>query len=110
MRILLAEDDELLGSGIRAGLAQNGFQVDWVRDGVAAERELPGQRDALRGDPVGFGHLGDHRESLPHRDGAAARTTQGRPGKERHIVVCAPLQFRIGRVIEARRELVLDGG
>ena len=24
----------------RAGLAQHGFQVDWVRDGVAAEREL----------------------------------------------------------------------
>ena len=40
MRILLAEDDELLGSGIRAGLARHGFQVDWVRDGVAAEREL----------------------------------------------------------------------
>ena len=40
MRILLAEDDELLGSGIRAGLAKNGFQVDWERDGVAAEREL----------------------------------------------------------------------
>lgn len=40
MRILLAEDDELLGSGIRAGLAQHGFLVDWVRDGVAAEREL----------------------------------------------------------------------
>lgn len=40
MRILLAEDDELLGSGIRAGLAQHGFAVDWVRDGVAAEREL----------------------------------------------------------------------
>ena len=39
MRILLAEDDELLGSGIRAGLAQHGFQVDWVRDGVAAERD-----------------------------------------------------------------------
>jgi DNA-binding response OmpR family regulator len=40
MRILLAEDDELLGSGLRAGLGQRGFQVDWVRDGVAAEREL----------------------------------------------------------------------
>jgi DNA-binding response OmpR family regulator len=40
MRILLAEDDELLGGGLRAGLAQRGFQVDWVRDGVAAEREL----------------------------------------------------------------------
>ena len=40
MRILLAEDDELLGSGLHAGLDQRGFQVDWVRDGVAAEREL----------------------------------------------------------------------
>ncbi len=40
MRILLAEDDELLGSGLRAGLDQRGFQVDWVRDGIAAEREL----------------------------------------------------------------------
>lgn len=40
MRILLAEDDALLGDGLRAGLRQQGFQVDWVRDGVAAEREL----------------------------------------------------------------------
>lgn len=40
MRILLAEDDELLGAGLRAGLHQQGFVVDWVRDGVAAEREL----------------------------------------------------------------------
>ena len=40
MRILLAEDDDLLGSGLRAGLAQHGFAVDWVRDGVAADREL----------------------------------------------------------------------
>lgn len=40
MRILLAEDDLLLGDGLRAGLRQLGFQVDWVRDGMAAEREL----------------------------------------------------------------------
>lgn len=40
MRILLVEDDELLGSGLKAGLAQQGFAVDWVRDGHAAEREL----------------------------------------------------------------------
>ena len=40
MRVLLAEDDELLGAGLRAGLHQQGFVVDWVRDGVAAEREL----------------------------------------------------------------------
>ena len=40
MRILLAEDDALLGDGLRAGLRQRGFQVDWVSDGAAAEREL----------------------------------------------------------------------
>jgi two-component system OmpR family response regulator/two-component system response regulator QseB len=43
MRILLAEDDTLLGDGLRAGLRQHGFQVDWVRDGQAAERELRAQ-------------------------------------------------------------------
>jgi DNA-binding response OmpR family regulator len=42
MRILLAEDDPLLGDGLRAGLRQLGFVVDWVRDGEAAERELRG--------------------------------------------------------------------
>lgn len=40
MRILLAEDDPMLGDGLQAGLRQQGFQVDWVRDGLAAEREL----------------------------------------------------------------------
>lgn len=43
MRILLAEDDPLLGDGLRAGLRQRGFRVDWVRDGAAAERELRAQ-------------------------------------------------------------------
>lgn len=43
MRILLAEDDPLLGDGLRAGLRQLGFLVDWVRDGEAAERELRAQ-------------------------------------------------------------------
>jgi DNA-binding response OmpR family regulator len=40
MRILLAEDDPLLGDGLQSGLRQLGFQVDWVRDGEAAQREL----------------------------------------------------------------------
>jgi two-component system OmpR family response regulator/two-component system response regulator QseB len=46
MRILLAEDDTLLGDGLRAGLRQRGFQVDWVRDGAAAERELRAETHA----------------------------------------------------------------
>jgi two-component system OmpR family response regulator/two-component system response regulator QseB len=33
MRVLLVEDDALLGAGLRAGLRQAGFAVDWVRDG-----------------------------------------------------------------------------
>lgn len=40
MRLLLAEDDDLLGAGLRTGLRQQGFHVDWVRDGVAAQHEL----------------------------------------------------------------------
>jgi two-component system OmpR family response regulator/two-component system response regulator QseB len=40
MRILLAEDDQLLGSGLQAGLCQAGFQVDWVRDGNAAAQAI----------------------------------------------------------------------
>lgn len=40
MRILLVEDDKLLGDGVQAGLGQSGFNVNWVRDGVAAELAL----------------------------------------------------------------------
>lgn len=36
MRVLVVEDDPLLGDGIEAGLRQQRFTVDWVRDGVAA--------------------------------------------------------------------------
>lgn len=36
MRILLVEDDELLGDGVRHGLVQYGYTVDWVRDGATA--------------------------------------------------------------------------
>ena len=37
MRVLLVEDDALLGDGIRAGLIQTGFAVDWAKDGREAE-------------------------------------------------------------------------
>ncbi|GAB3247633.1 response regulator transcription factor family protein [Chitinimonas naiadis] len=40
MRILLVEDDVLLGDGLRTGLGQSGFTVDWVRDGIAADTAL----------------------------------------------------------------------
>lgn len=40
MRILLVEDDALLGDGIRAGLKLAGYAVDWVRDGEAGRHAL----------------------------------------------------------------------
>ena len=40
MRILLVEDDALLGDGIRAGLRLADYAVDWVRDGEAARGAL----------------------------------------------------------------------
>lgn len=36
MRVLLVEDDELLGDGIRTGLKHYGHTVDWVKDGKSA--------------------------------------------------------------------------
>jgi DNA-binding response OmpR family regulator len=37
MRLLLIEDDELLGRALQTGLAQQGHAVDWLQDGVTAE-------------------------------------------------------------------------
>ena len=40
MRILLVEDDALLGDGINAGLKLADYAVDWVRDGESARLAL----------------------------------------------------------------------
>lgn len=37
MRLLLVEDDSMIGSSVRQGLQQEGFTIDWVRDARAAE-------------------------------------------------------------------------
>jgi len=37
MRLLLVEDDPMIGAGLRTGLRQDGYTVDWVRDGSGAE-------------------------------------------------------------------------
>ena len=40
MRILVIEDDALLGDAIQAGLKQAGYAVDWMKDGVSADQAL----------------------------------------------------------------------
>ncbi len=48
MKILLVEDDRLLGDGIAVGIGQAGLAVDWVQDGQQAETALAlGSYDAV---------------------------------------------------------------
>jgi two-component system response regulator QseB len=77
MRILLAEDDPMIGVSVRRGLTQDGFTVDWVEDGRAAEAAL-GERvhDALVLD------LG-----LPRKDGLDVLTAMRRRGDARPVLI-----------------------
>ena len=49
MRILLIEDDQLLGEAILSGLKQHHYAVDWLTDGEIALQALsnPTQKHAL---------------------------------------------------------------
>lgn len=77
MHILLAEDDPLLGDGLRAGLRQLGFQVDWVQSGDAAERELRAQAYAAAVLDLG----------LPRRDGMDVLATVRAAGVATPVLV-----------------------
>ena len=63
MRLLLVEDDAMIGTGIQVGLRHEGYVVDWVHDAESAEA-------ALAADDSGFAlvllDLG-----LPRKDGFA---------------------------------------
>ena len=47
MRVLLVEDDPMIGKSVQKGLRQDGYRVDWVRDGQAAELALATTRYEL---------------------------------------------------------------
>ena len=40
MRLLLVEDDEILGDGLKSGLSMEGYAVDWLTDGKQADEAL----------------------------------------------------------------------
>jgi two-component system OmpR family response regulator len=40
MRILIVEDDPMIGASLVRGLTDEGYSVDWVRDGAAADAAL----------------------------------------------------------------------
>ncbi len=47
MRLLLVEDDPMIGSSLRQGLRSEGFAVDWVQDGRSAELAVEANSYAL---------------------------------------------------------------
>jgi DNA-binding response OmpR family regulator len=40
MRVLLVEDDEMIGQSLSQALERNGWSVDWVKDGLLAQSAL----------------------------------------------------------------------
>ena len=44
MRLLLVEDDALLGKALQTGLSQAGYTADWLRDGEGASEALRANR------------------------------------------------------------------
>ncbi|PLR38538.1 two-component system response regulator QseB [Chimaeribacter coloradensis] len=77
MRILLIEDDRLIGDGLRAGLGKLGFSLDWFTDG-------PTGRDALRAAPYDAVILD---LSLPGLDGMALLRAWRTEGQDTPVLI-----------------------
>ena len=88
MRVLLVEDDRMIGESIRAALRQDGSAVDWVRDGRTADSTLAVEQFDLVLLDLG----------LPQRDGLdILRTLRSRRDQTPVIVLTArdALQDRV---------------
>ena len=94
MRILLIEDDESLGEGLRTALRRAALTVDWLRDGVSA---LAALRDG--GIDLAVLDLG-----LPQMDGMEVIRQARRAG------VTTPILVLSARERPADRALGLDAG
>jgi DNA-binding response OmpR family regulator len=77
MRLLLAEDDPMIGDAVRRGLVQDGFAVDWVRDGHAADLALAEKVHELLLLDLG----------LPRKDGLDVLAAMRRRGDARPVLV-----------------------
>jgi two-component system response regulator QseB len=94
MRVLVVEDDPMIGRAVVAGLHDGGYTVDWVRDGGEAELAISnGVYDLALLD------LG-----LPRRDGLEILKSLRRLGKELPVVIIT------ARDSVADRVMGLDNG
>src|SRR6185295_12036227 len=77
MRVLVVEDDPMIGRAVVSGLQDGGYAADWVRDGAEADLALAnGVYDLALLD------LG-----LPRRDGLEILKSVRRSGKELPVVI-----------------------
>ena len=79
MRILLIEDDAMIGKAVRQGLTQAGFTVDWATDGRAAELSLAN----------GVYHLAILDLGLPKKDGMAILATLREMGNAMPVLIAS---------------------
>lgn len=79
MRILLIEDDNMIGTSLVAGLSDDGYAVDWVRDGVSAVT-------ALRDDQANY-ELALLDWELPGQDGLSVLKTLRKSGNAMPILM-----------------------
>jgi DNA-binding response OmpR family regulator len=77
MRLLLVEDDLMIGESLRRALRQAGYAVDWVRDGHAADGTLASERFDLVLLDLG----------LPERDGMEVLQAQRSRGDRTPVIV-----------------------
>jgi DNA-binding response OmpR family regulator len=76
MRVLLVEDDELVGDALLVGLERERYQVDWVRDGIDAAEALAANRFDLVVLDLG----------LPGRDGLNVLSEARRRGNRTPVI------------------------
>lgn len=79
MRLLLIEDDEMVGKSLQQGLVHAGFSVDWIRDGRQAELALI----------HGIHDLAILDLGLPHVDGMTVLRTMRSRGNLMPVIIAS---------------------
>jgi two-component system response regulator QseB len=77
MKLLLAEDDPMIGASVERGLRLAGFAVDWVRDGKTAELALADDTYAVLLLDLG----------LPRQDGLEVLRKMRRDGQQIPVLI-----------------------
>src|SRR2546430_9388256 len=80
MRLLLVEDDPMIGASVQKGLRQDGFTVDWVRDARGAAAAAAAETYDLMLLDLG----------LPDRDGVEFLKSLRSRGSRMPVVIVTP--------------------